>query len=51
MKNYPGPLTLVRNYDKSKVAQATVGEAKKITQDYSKKARGKKDVEFKIKEP
>jgi len=48
MKNYPGPLTLIRNYGKNKVAQVIVEKAKKMTQNYSNKAKNKPDVKFKI---
>ena len=48
MKNYPGPLTLVRNYGKGKVSLEIVEKTKNLTQYYSVKAREKKDVEFKI---
>jgi len=47
MKNYPGPLTLIRNYSKKKVPEKVLDRAKKMTQYYSTKARGKKEVEFK----
>ena len=46
MKNYAGPLTLVRNYGKSRIKKPVIEKAKKLTQWYSTKARGKKDVEF-----
>ena len=53
MKNYPGPLTLVRNYSKkTPVAKfdmrAEIEKAKELTQYYSTKTRGKKDIKFKI---
>ncbi len=48
MKNYPGPLTLVRNYRKTKISQKIIEKAKKLTQYYSIKARKEKDIEFKI---
>ncbi len=48
MKNYPGPLTLVRYYAKTKIPKTTLEKAKKLTQHYSTKARNKKNVEFKI---
>ena len=48
MKNYPGPMTLIRNYGRSKkVPKRTLEKAKSLTQYYSTKARDKKDVEFK----
>jgi len=48
-KNYPGPLTLVRNYSKGKFTPKIIKKAKDLTQYYSTKAREKKDVKFKIK--
>lgn len=48
MKNYSGPLTLIRSYGKNK-KEAALEKAKNLTQYYSKKSRGKLDVEFKIK--
>ena len=49
MRNYSGPLTLVRNYRAAKIPKSVLDKAKKLTQYYSTKARYKKDVEFKIK--
>ncbi|MEA3295945.1 MAG: tRNA 4-thiouridine(8) synthase ThiI [Patescibacteria group bacterium] len=46
MKNYTGPITLIRNYRKSRITQSTLKQAKKLTQFYSTKARNKKDVKF-----
>ena len=43
IKNYPGPLTLIRPYGKAKF----IKQAKKLTQFYSTKTRGKKDIKFK----
>jgi len=48
MKNYPGPLTLIRNYQ-GKIKEEIIEKAKNLTQYYSVKSRGKKDVLFKIK--
>ena len=48
MKNYPGPLTLVRSYGGLKVGLEVLEFAKKITKYYSTKARSKKDVKFRI---
>lgn len=48
MKNYPGPLTLIRNYRKGRINKTVIKEAKKLTQYYSLKSRGKKNVIFKI---
>ena len=48
MKNYPGPLTLVRNYSKARISEKVIEKAKKLTQYYSTKARQKKDIEFRI---
>jgi len=46
MKNYPGPLTLIRSYSKKKISQETIKKAKDLTQYYSTKTRDKKDVNF-----
>ena len=43
IKNYPGPLTLIRPYGKVKC----IKQAKKLTQFYSTKTRGEKDIKFK----
>lgn len=48
MKNYPGPLTLVRNYKKGKIKKEILEKAKKLTQYYSLKARFKIDIKFDI---
>jgi tRNA-specific 2-thiouridylase len=50
MKNYPGPLTLIRKHQKKKISEKILEMAKKLTQYYSTKSRDKKDVIFKIKE-
>ena len=47
MKNYPGPTTLIRSY-RGKISKKILEKAKKLTQSYSKKSLGKKDVKFKI---
>jgi len=47
MKNYPGPTTLIRNYGKRKNLNKIIEKAKKLTQFYSRKSRGKKDINFK----
>jgi len=49
MKNYPGPLTLVRIYGKRAIKNLAIEKAKKLTQYYSPKARFKKDIEFNLK--
>ena len=41
MENYPGPLTLIRNYSKRKSTDQQIEKAKKLTQYYSTKARNK----------
>ena len=51
MENYPGPLTLVENYSKTKIPEQILNKAKQLTQYYSTKARDKKDVSFKISKP
>jgi len=48
MENYSGPSTLIRNYGKSKISQKVLKEAKELTKFYSKKAREKRDVKFKV---
>ncbi|MCD6412163.1 tRNA 4-thiouridine(8) synthase ThiI, partial [bacterium] len=49
MENYPGPLTLIRSYEKrKKISKQALEEGKKLTQSYSSKAKDKKDVKFKI---
>ena len=48
MKNYTGPLTLIRNYGKLKISKAIIEKSKKLTQFYSTKSRNKKNVEFVI---
>jgi tRNA U34 2-thiouridine synthase MnmA/TrmU len=47
MKNYQGPLTLVRFYEKRN--EEIIKEAKKLTKYYSTKSRNKKDVLFEVK--
>lgn len=47
MKNYPGPLTLVRNYSLREISSEALNQARNLTQYYSTKARDQKDVEFK----
>ena len=47
MKNYPGPLTLVKNYDKGSILRV-LEKAKKLTQYHSTRSRSKKDVQFKM---
>jgi hypothetical protein len=46
MENYPGPATLIRNYKKTKIAPKIIKEAQFLTQNYSLKARNKRDVKF-----
>ncbi len=51
MKNYPGPMTLIKNYGSPLLRaekQELIEEAKKLTQYYSLKSRNKKNVKFKI---
>ncbi len=49
MENYPGPTTLIRNYNKvKKIPEKTLEKAKFLTKFYSTQARGKKNVKFKI---
>lgn len=46
MKDYPGPLTLIRNYSSGKVFSGSIEKAEKLTQYYSTKTR---DLTKKIK--
>jgi len=48
MKNYPGPLTLIRNYSKNKINQKFIKKAEDLTQYYSTKTRDIEGVKFKI---
>ena len=49
MENYPGPTTLIRSYEKrKKVSKKALEEGKRLTQNYSSKAKDKKDIKFKI---
>ncbi len=48
MKNYPGPLTLIRSYERGKISKNIIKKAQKLTQYYSTKARHKKDIEFSV---
>lgn len=48
MKNYPGPLTLARNYSQEKIPDEFLERAKSLTKYYSIKARDRKGVEFKV---
>lgn len=51
MKNYTGPLTLIRSYGKSMISEKVLKKAKKLTQYYSIKARNKRDVKFTATRP
>ncbi|MCK4781571.1 HAD hydrolase-like protein [Candidatus Parcubacteria bacterium] len=49
MKDYPGPLALIRNYQGAKLRElSSLNKAKKLTQYYSTKTRNKKNMKFKI---
>jgi len=48
MENYPGPITLIRNYEKGGISKKILEKAKSLTKFYSTKARDKNDVKFKI---
>ena len=50
LTNYPGPLTLIRNYGEKKISKLAIEKAKELTKYYSTKARGKADVKFSIKQ-
>jgi len=39
MKNYPGPLTFIRNYSKKKIIQKVIKKAQDLTQHYSVRTR------------
>jgi len=47
IKNYPGPVALVRNYNQ-KFGQKILKETKFLILKYAKKARGKQNVKFKL---
>ncbi|TSC95341.1 MAG: Thiamine biosynthesis protein-like protein [Parcubacteria group bacterium Athens1014_10] len=49
LKDYPGPLTIIRNYQKGKIKKEILDKARELTQYYSLKARNKKDLKFKEK--
>ncbi len=49
MRNYSGPLTLIRSYGKEGISERVLDEAKKLTSYYSTKSRGKDDVLYKVK--
>ena len=49
MKNYSGPLTLIRNYGETKISRSIFDFAKDLTRSYSTKARNKENVKFDIK--
>lgn len=48
IKDWPGPLTLIRTYQGKKISDKVLQRAKKITQRYSAGARHKRGVLFKI---
>lgn len=48
LKDIVGPTTLIRNYGKGKISKEILQEAKSLTKFYSKRARDKEDVKFKI---
>jgi tRNA U34 2-thiouridine synthase MnmA/TrmU len=50
LTNYPGPLTLIRNYGEKKISKLAIEKAKELTKYYSTKARGKADAKFSIKQ-
>lgn len=51
LKNYPGPLALIRSYTpKHKISQKVIEKTQKLVQYYSLKARNKKEVEFNLKQ-
>ncbi len=48
IKNYPGPTILIRNYKRGKIKKEIIEKAKEFSQKYSKKAKNKENLEFKI---
>ena len=48
MKEYPGPVTLIRNYGSKEISDSLIKAAKQLTQYYSTKARNKKNIDFKV---
>lgn len=50
IKNYTGPITLIRSYNQRPISQKVINKAQELTQFYSVKARDKKDVRFNIVE-
>lgn len=48
MENYPGPLTLIRNYKKTKIPKKIIKKAQNLTKYYSTKARNKRDIKFNL---
>jgi hypothetical protein len=48
MKNYPGPTALIRPYQ-GKVSDEILEKVKELILKYLKKAKGKKDVKFLVK--
>jgi len=48
MKNYNGPTTLLRNYNRQEIPQQIITKAQELTQFYSTKARDKKNIEFNV---
>ncbi len=48
MKEYPGPVTLIRNYGSKEISDSVIKAAKQLTQYYSTKARNKKNIDFKV---
>jgi hypothetical protein len=48
MEEYPGPTVLIRSYSFGKANAKAVQKGKEFAQSYSAKAKGKKDIKFKI---
>ncbi len=46
LKDYSGPLTLVRNYQRGRIPESARKKAERLTKYYSTKARKEKKVEF-----
>ncbi len=47
IENYPAPTTLIREYE-GKIDEKVIEHAKNLTKNYSKKAKDKEDVKFKV---
>ncbi len=48
MVNYPGPMTLIRNYGKGEIPEKIISKTKSLTKYYSLRSRQRNDVDFNI---